>query len=63
MTQDTDFRGLSLSSFLSSIPRKALYKVSPVPLPSASHKTALLFFVSSPKFVAPSFPSAFWRVE
>jgi len=59
ISQDTDLRFLSLSSFLSSTPLTALYSVSPVPLPNASHNTPLLFSLSSPNLVTPSFSNAF----
>jgi hypothetical protein len=63
ISHETDFLGLSDSSFRSSMPRIALYRVSPADFPSASHSAALLFLASSPRFVAPSFSFAFWRVE
>ena len=63
ISHETDFRGLSLSSCRSSMPRRALYNVSPVPLPSASQRVALLFCASSPRLVVPSFSSAFCRAE
>src|SRR5712671_2314122 len=61
ISQETDLRGLSLSNLRSSTPRMALYSVSPVDFPRASHNAALLRPASSARLLVPKFSWAFSR--
>lgn len=63
ISQDTDFLGLSDVNLLSSTPLNALYNISPVPFPNASHKMPFGFFTSSLSELVLSLSTAFCLVE